>query len=72
MHMMDVQVHNRHPPGAYLESDKPREVVQKKSGSLAAALEPQMMDGSLVQREMASVPIYTEITPSRPGMLGGS
>ena len=38
--MMDVQVHNRHPPGAYLESDKPREVVQEKSGSLAAALEP--------------------------------
>ena len=32
MHMMDVQVHNRHPPGAYLESDKPREVEQGLSG----------------------------------------
>lgn len=67
MHMMDIQVHNRHPPGAYLESDRPREVVQEKSGSLAAALEPQMMDGPSVQRETASVPIYTEISPPPRG-----
>lgn len=61
--MMDIQVHNRHPPRAYLESDRPREVVQERVGSLAAALEPQMMDGPSVQRETASVPIYTEISP---------